>query len=292
MRTYLTLLLLAMGLFFSIDGMSQHEIHMKDGSILYVKVVEISLDAIKYVSPTDSSVLIEIDKAAVSKLVMDGKEESIQSGMDDPAFYADQRSKAVKFNFLSPLSNYYLEVGYEQSISPGRSMDFNVGFIGVGQIPGRLDYDYGYNNELFSGQDWVYSVNEESVKGFFFRGGYKFINTPDYVMRGMKYSHLLKGGYIKPEVQIGSFFYDETRRDEFGNRENLNNQTEVYGGFIINLGKQWVFSDIFLVDISLGGGYGFSSNDGVNGNYSLLLSQMDGMAFALRSSLNIGILLD
>ncbi|MDA0713672.1 MAG: hypothetical protein O2867_05120 [Bacteroidetes bacterium] len=103
---------------------------------------------------------------------------------------------------------------------------------------------------------------------------------------------MLKGGYIKPEVQIGSFFYDETRRDEFGNRENLNNQTEVYGGFIINLGKQWVFSDIFLVDISLGGGYGFSSNDGVNGNYSLLLSQMDGMAFALRSSLNIGILLD
>lgn len=78
------------------------------GASSNVKVVEISLDAIKYVSPTDSSVLIEIDKAAVSKLVMDGKEETIQSGMNDPAFYADQRSKAVKFNFLSPLSNYYL----------------------------------------------------------------------------------------------------------------------------------------------------------------------------------------
>ncbi len=102
MRTSLTLLLLAMGLFFSIDGMSQHEIHKKDGSILYVKVVEISLDAIKYVSPTDSSVLIEIDKAAVSKLVMDGKEETIQSGMDDPAFYADQRTKAI-ISISSPL---------------------------------------------------------------------------------------------------------------------------------------------------------------------------------------------
>jgi hypothetical protein len=282
--------MMALGLLVTVNAQSQHEIHKKDGSILYVKVVEISLDAIKYVSPTDDSVLIEIDKAVVNKLVMGGEEQVISSGMDNPEFYADQRKKAIKFNFISPLSNYYLEVGYEKSLAPGRSLDFNVGFIGVGKSPGRLSYDGFYDYDLFD--DFYYSVDEESVKGFFVRGGYKFINTPDYAMRGMRYSHLLKGGYIKPEVQIGSFYYDESRTDEFGNRETLANQSEVYGGLIINLGKQWVFSDIFLVDLSAGVGYGFSSNEDVNGNYSMSISQREGMGAAFRSSLNIGILLD
>ena len=50
---------------------------------------------------------------------------------------------------------------------------------------------------------------EVNPAGFFTKGGIKFIKSPDFFMRGMRYAHVLKGGYVKPEIAIGYFSQDD-----------------------------------------------------------------------------------
>ncbi|MDZ7613836.1 MAG: hypothetical protein U5K51_09125 [Flavobacteriaceae bacterium] len=49
------------------------------------------------------------------------------------------------------------------------------------------------------------------ASGVFFKFGYKLIRTPDYYLKGMKYAHILKGSYIKPEIALSSFSYETGR---------------------------------------------------------------------------------
>ena len=64
----------------------------------------------------------------------------------------------------------------------------------------------------------------------------------------MRYAHVLKGGYVKPEIAFA--------------RYNLRSKDEevIKAALIVNLGKQWVFSDVFLLDIYFGVGYGMTTS--------------------------------
>ena len=90
--------------------------------------------------------------------------------------------------------------------------------------------------------------NPEDAVGLGLKAGYKFIRSPDHFIRGMRYAHILKGGYVKPEIAFAR--YDLRSKDE----------EVIKAALIVNLGKQWIFSDVFLVDLYFGVGYGMTTS--------------------------------
>ena len=90
--------------------------------------------------------------------------------------------------------------------------------------------------------------NPEDAVGLGMKAGYKFIRSPDHFIRGMRYAHILKGGYVKPELSFARY----TLRSK--------NEDVVKAALMVNLGKQWIFSDVFLVDLYFGVGYGMTTS--------------------------------
>jgi hypothetical protein len=236
MKTITNLLILSlflMGLTF--DLFAQDQIHKKNSEIINCKVKEIGMDEIKYTQPDyPQDVLFVIDKDKVLKVVFsDGKELYFQKEMTNPENYEDNRKNAIKIDFLSPLTGN-TTFAYERSLRPGRSIEATLGIIGLGANPN--DYD---------------------PLGVFIKFGPKFIKSPDFYLRGMKYAHILKGGYIKPEFSIG--YYSRYFEEWFDNRKE---RDEVLNATImLNIGKQWIFDNSFLVDFYFGVGYGFDTDD-------------------------------
>lgn len=200
---------------------------------LKARVTEVGVDEIKYklwpVNETDPVMVLE--KKKIRKVIL-------QSGtvlnffledIDDPKNYMGQRKQLLKMDLISP-SIGVSSFAYERSIKPGRSYEVGLGVIGAG-------FNTGGNN----------------LMGAFVRVGYKFINTPDMYMRGLRYAHLLKGGYIRPELTFVNYTFD----DSYYYSPSYNTSYRTTGGaFIMNFGKQYVFSNRFAVDAFVGLGIG------------------------------------
>jgi hypothetical protein len=156
--------------------------------------------------------------------------------------YIDNKKNALKLDFTSPLFGY-TAISFERNLKPGRSIEATVGIIGFGLD--NMNANAGGANIKF---------------------GYKFIRDPDFYLRGMRYAHILKGGYIKPELSFGVFDSDyETYNYDYNSyyyNPVKHRETVISGAFQIVFGKQWVFDNIFLIDYSLGIGYGFSASSG------------------------------
>ncbi|MEM9859875.1 MAG: hypothetical protein AAF843_21185, partial [Bacteroidota bacterium] len=146
-----------------------------------------------------------------------------------------------------------------------------------------------------------FNTNEfENSRGAFVSTGYKFMRTPDFYSSRMKYSHILKGGYIKPQILLG-FYRNET--DEFnlfgGSQVDTFERDIFMGSFMINFGKQIVYDNAFLFDYSIGFGYGFAeegnfSEDNVStferGYHYGFLGAADNIPLAINFRLKIGFL--
>lgn len=242
---------------------AQDVIYKKGGKKMEVKIKEIGMDDIKYVELDDQDgVIRSIAKDAVEKIKYEnGKVEEFVSDFDNPEFYADQKNKAIKINFFSPMRGF-TELAYEQNLAPGRSIEAKMGIIGL-----------GFNKE------------DRNPGGFYGGFSYKFYRTPDHYLRGMRYAHILKGGYVRPEIVFGGYSED-VDKDFNGSTERRN---VTFGAVMINLGKQWVFSDAFLLDLYVGGGYGFdSTGDTGTDNFTVLISEV---GFAGQFGFRIGVLL-
>ena len=168
------LLLILLSVFISAQVIkAQDQIHKKTKEVIHCKVKEIGLDEIKYYLPElDNDILYSISKDKVSRVVLENGEEIIfKDNFKDPENYVDNKKNALKIDFMSPLTGN-TTFSYERSIRPGRSFEVTLGLIGLGIDP-----------------------NDRNQAGFFAKGGYKFIKSPDYYLRGMRYSHILKGSY-------------------------------------------------------------------------------------------------
>lgn len=205
-----------------------------------VKVHEIGLDEIKYKPWGDTIIpILVIPRVNVRLLILSNGSvfEFSENPMADAANYSKQHNNAIKFSFLSPLTNNFA-FSYERSIKPGRSFEVGLSVIGVG-------VDQGNN-----------------AGGMYFRGGYKFISTPDFYVRGMRYAHILKGGYIKPEIAFGGYGidrYNYSYSSGTGYRSSITRRNVTFGALMCTFGKQWIFDDAFLFDAYMGIGYGFSA---------------------------------
>lgn len=268
--TGIVLILLA-----SYSGFSQDQIVKKNNDTLNCKVREVAMDEIKYSLPDfPSDVSFSIDKDAVQKVIFsNGKELAIEKEMTNPANYMDNKKNAIKVDFLSPLTGN-TTFGYERSLKPARSIEGTLGIIGLG-----ADY------------------NDVDPQGAFVKFGMKFIKSPDFYLRGMRYAHVLKGAYIKPEIQFGYYSrlndvyyedYDPYNSYWYSYSEREDNFTMA---ILLNIGKQWVFDNSFLVDWYVGVGYGFDSNDNDYNEYHYSFATIDeDVPLSFTAGLKIGFL--
>ncbi|ELR70157.1 hypothetical protein C900_03842 [Fulvivirga imtechensis AK7] len=216
---------------------AQDKIYKKDKTIIDCKITEIGINEIKYKIPDkeldDSPVIAIAVTDVVRVLLSSGREIEFKDPLTDPISYVDDRKQALKFHFLSPLAEH-LGFSYEKSIRPGRSFETGLGIIGAG----------------FNSDSYVKS------SGAYISSGYKFMKTPDFYAQRMKYAHILKGSYVKPQVLL-SIYHNEMK--DVGYPQQNIEQDIVAGALIINLGKQIIYDNFFLIDYSVGLGYGFSN---------------------------------
>ena len=253
-------------LFVSNSSFAQDQIHKKTGDTIFCHVQEVGDEVLKYYLPDfPESTLFTIDKEKVNKLVFStGQELTFEPEMTNPENYIDNRKRAIKIDFISPLTGN-TTFSYEQSIRPGRSLEGSVGLIGLGLDPG----------------------NRNAI-GAFVQFGMKFIKSPDFYFSKMRYSHLLKGGYVKPEVSIGAYGADID--DYYSNQKR---ETVFTAAIMINIGKQWVFDNVMLLDLYFGVGYGFSTgyyNEDLDYNFGYFTGPPQ-FPIAFTGGINIGYLL-
>ena len=262
-------------------GFSQDKIVKKGGEILEVKILEISPNEIKYYIFSDPEGPIYImDKDRILEVVFEnGRVERYQSPLKDSELYLDQKKNAVKMNFISPILGY-TQLAYERSLKPGRGYEASLGIIGLGQNQ-RAN---GWNNYEF----------DEKPRGLFGSFGLKFIRIPDFTTNNQKYGHILQGTYVKPELMVGHF----TRKVYSYNLMRTERLKNTYGALLVNVGKQWIFSDIFLLDLYAGMGYVYQNkthhnvdNYNFNGRLYGIVAGDRETSFAMSGGFRIGILL-
>lgn len=260
--TFLLLILVAIT---SISVKAQDKIYRKNGKVLEVKIIEIGATDIKYknLNDTDGPIyVLETDR--VKKIITaDGKVQVFSDNLKDKESYEGQLTKAIKINFFSPLYGY-TEIGYEQSIGVGKSYEVSVGFIGLGKSEQLNIYD---NNN--------YSTRnvKKGQAGAFISAGYKFNKLPDFIFFGRtKMSHLMQGTYFKPAVYVGHY-KENIIISKANNASLVSKQNVTFGALQLELGKQRVFGEKFLLDTYFGIGYGIDNKkdtyqyENTNNNY-------------------------
>jgi hypothetical protein len=256
------LLLFTLCIFGIANLQAQDLMYLKNNKApIQVKVYEIGLDEVKYRPWGDTIIpILVIPRVNITKLVLANGSvfEFKENPMMDASNYADQHNNALKIHFLSPLSNK-LAFAYERSIKPGQSFEVGLGIIGAGV-----------------------KYSESNFKGMFVRAGYKFITSPDFYLRGMRYAHILKGGYIKPELVYGgygrdvSYYTGYSVSSPYSPSYSTYRRNVSFGAILVNFGKQWVMSDVFLFDIYFGLGYGFEAYNSTPKYYTTFFDDFDG----------------
>lgn len=264
-----------------LSSFAQDKIIKKGGETLEVKILEVGPNEVKYklFSEPDGPIFI-MDKDRIVEVVFEnGRVEKYISPLKDEEFYVDQKKRAIKMNFISPLMGY-TQLAYEQNLKPGRSYEVSVGIIGLGRNQ-ELDY-------------WDGTSQKEDQSGVFGSFGYKFIRVPDFTTNNQKYGHILQGFYVKPELMIGHFSNNGYNYDS----KSIIKRKTTFGAVLVNIGKQWVFSDVFVIDLYGGVGYALKNrnqdnNDYFNYNGRLYgaITGSDDADFALSGGFRIGFLL-
>lgn len=250
---------------------SQDKIYRKNPTdTISCKIVEIGEELIKYSTDTYAQNLtFTLDKNNVTKIVFEsGKELTFSDSMFGAEHYQSQRKDALKLSFLSPLMGSSI-FSYEHSLKPGQSMEFGFGIIGAGVDP-----------------------DDDNPSGFIAKFGYKFLTSPNWYDRRHRYAHVLKGFYVKPEATFLHYAVDEDNYyygDDVYSLKKRRSST-MFSLMIVG-GKQWVFADVFLLDLFAGIGYGFGHNPDDRSWHYGFLGATDDTPLALTAGLKVGFLI-
>lgn len=251
----------------TIVGSAQDYVFKKNREILKVKIIEISSDEVKFKDFDNPNYpIFSLEKEKIDKVELEGGdiiEFKIKDSFNDPDYYTGQSKNALKVSFTGFFFNQ-TTLFYERSLSPSTSIEGGLTIIGAG-----------------------FDMDEMSSRGVGFRFGYKLKRSPDFYLSKMRYGHILKGRYVKPEIILTSYSQADYSYNHAtgGYHESNRSDISINGAFMINFGKQGVFNDQFLVDYYTGIGFGFSEFGGYNGGF------LGGSDFPLvfTAGLNIGI---
>lgn len=234
-----SILLVTAFTFLALSCLGQDRIVRKNGQVIEARVEEVGLEEVKYYEWQQNGPLLSIAVDMLLRVELEnGRVIEFKDPIMDPENYTDQKKSAIKLNFLSPLFES-TTFSFERSIRPGRSFETELGFIGL-----------GFNTD-----------ETDKSSGLHLAAGYKFLRTPDFYSARMKYAHILKGSYVKPQVLLSMYkneydYYNYNTGVYSAQEDNV-----VSGAFVINLGKQVVYDNSFLIDYSIGVGYGFTTQD-------------------------------
>ncbi len=265
---------------------AQDVIHRKNGKTIEANVLEISEAEVKYKLFTQpDGVTFVMDASLIKKIVMaNGAVHKFEEGgsIDNKEYYVGQNRSAYKVSFLAWTMGYTNFI-YERNLKPGASVEAKLGIIGLGR-----------NEDIFTSGNSTTKTNQRGITlGF----GYKFTHKPDYYSSRQRYAHLLKGGYIRPEVNFSSYG-ENTYRYTSGSNYTTQRVKTTVGSLILSAGKQWIFDNKFAVDFSFGIGTGFVSRSGTSRTNIIDELGLGGMYgntvtpnnLAVSMGLNIGIL--
>jgi hypothetical protein len=240
------------------SSFSQDVIFKKGGEKIKTKILQVTPEEITYkLFDEPDGPTYTIDKAKLVKVVYkNGRTESYVSNasLNDPELYADQLKRAIKLNFFSPQLGYF-QVSYEKNLQPGRSYELDLSLLGVGR-------NLAIGSVYESG---TYTTAKRNAFGVAVGGGYKFNKMPNYISRGSRYTHIMQGAYVKPSFNLG--LYTENYINYSLNYNIQKKRTVVYSSLSIDLGKQYIFGDKFLLDVVGGIGYMVDSKKSDGSSY-------------------------
>ena len=226
---------------------AQDKIYRKNGQIIKTKVLEIGVDEVKY-KPFENpeGPLYVLPQNKISKIVFEnGKTEKFAPDLKDPEQYEGQLRKAIKIDFLGPLLGY-TQITFERNTGVGRGYELTLGIIGAGKNQ-RIDW---YSNTL--------RLSNRNQFGLEVAAGYKFNKLPDFLFGRTRYTHVMQGSYVKPVLYVGN--YSENRVVYKANTQaTLERRNTTFSALQLELGKQWIYSDRFAMDLYWGIGYGFDN---------------------------------
>ena len=240
---------------FSASTKAQDKIFRKNGQIVKATVLEIGSSEIKYkMFGDESGPFYVLEKDRISKIeYQNGRVERFTVDWKDPEQYEGQLTKAIKVDFFGPLLGYS-QFTFEKSTGVGRSYELTLGIIGAGKNQ-TLEY---YDNTLRTAKRNQFGIGVAA--------GYKFNKLPDFLFARTRFTHVMQGAYAKPVVYAGN--YSENVLAYKGNNQIFVERRNVtFGALQIELGKQWVFGEKFLLDTYWGFGYGFDNKKGDNYAY-------------------------
>ncbi len=247
MKSIITSLIICLGLFGTSNAHAQTEaldtIFKVNSDVIICRVSEINTTEVKYYYLDRPGIVLALENELVDYIKLSSGEtirpENNDKQISDLA-YAKQKTMNIKLGILTPL-NGYTDFGFEYSRKPLHSLEGTLGIIGLGTQGTIID-------ELTS--------TDRGVTASF---GYKVYAGPDFHLRKVRNAHRMSGIYVKPtislayyqsESEIGRSFYDPNIT------EGKYTESTTKAALTVQLGKQYIFGDIFSLDLNIGVGYG------------------------------------
>jgi len=171
-------------------------------------------------------------------LIIENLDEVVESES-----FINMRKNAIKINMIKPLFNSF-EVSYERSIKPSINLQGTVGIVTEAMNVGQI------------------GEQRKAEKGVYFKFQSKFFTKS--VKSGDR-SHPLAGAYIAPELIITAYNYNQDVYNYNYQTGSSNVTSESFsnaaGAFMLNFGKQWVLTDVMVVELFGGFGLDFGESD-------------------------------
>jgi hypothetical protein len=235
MKIKITILfILILGTFQSL--MAQDRIYLADKTVVDVRIEKVEENVIVYYEMKDE---VEVKKESYA----------------DPALYEGQGKRSLKIHLLAPLLGH-TSISYEQNLKPGRSLEYTLGIIGLGNSfrQGSIINSEGLNEDVY-----------EDQAGAYLAVGYRKYSEPMLRSGGKRYKHLLQGWYFMPKVIVGYYKKNENVNRFSGNPKERTKNT--FANLMVYGGKQIVFSESILLDWQIGAGVGFDSDSEESSNH-------------------------
>lgn len=222
-------------LLLSISAMAQDKIYTSiDDKPILGEVVEINTTEVKYKLVDRPLPIITVEKQDVIKVVYkSGETLMINNPMNDLKLYKKQHMWNMKMNLFSPMFGH-TQLFLEHCTKPGRSVEYELNFIGLGKDQTIFLSNYGV-----SGEDKYYGA-----VGLGVGVGLKVIRMPDYSIGNNRLMHVMQGAYIKPGISLNVY-----ERNFIANSNDMERKMVYAIVPNINIGKQWVLDNTFSVEI-------------------------------------------
>jgi hypothetical protein len=242
-------------------------LYMGDGKKIPCKIYEIGEYEMRYRIGGENGTLFVIDKFKVRKYTLaNGYSEIVmpdELAVDNEHASIIHNREVIKIQPFGIAFNH-ISLAFEKVLKVGMNLDIEAGYI---------------NSDMNPAANGIFNMTNFHSGGYF-KPGVKFFKGSDYVVRGMKYAHPLKGSYIKLDLAVSYLKFENVNTNiyipgSYNQGMYTNGTTTVistdissvsYGGFV-NFGRQVILGNLLTLDFYGGFGFTAQSNSYSNKDY-------------------------